>query len=126
LSATTALAGIYEVKSQTAPDSLHCYTDAENRRIALLLYRGETCDTLLNVAEREIALLKTINGQCDSINRNLLRMRVDADSLMSRFSVENAKLLDANEKLAKRNKVKNRIIGGSLGLNLLLIILIVL
>jgi hypothetical protein len=91
-----------------------------------MLYRGETCDTLLDTAEREIILLKAINGQCDSINRNLLRMRVDADSLVSRFSLENAKLLDANGKLAKQNKVKNRIIGGSLGLNLLLIILIAL
>jgi hypothetical protein len=49
-------------------------------------------------------------------------MRLDADSLMSRLIVENAKLLDANSKLAKRNKVKNRVIGGSLGLNLLLIV----
>jgi hypothetical protein len=124
LSAATASAGISEAKSQTN-DTLHCYTDAENRRIAVLFHRGERCDSLLATAEAEIVLLKAIDGQRDSISRNLTRMHSGADSLVSHLTAENGKLLNANKKLSKRNRVKNWFIGGSVGLNLLLLLILI-
>jgi hypothetical protein len=41
-------------------DSLYSYTAAEARQIAVLLAEGERCDSLLAIAQKQIALLDSI------------------------------------------------------------------
>jgi hypothetical protein len=105
-------------------DTLYSYTAAEARQIAVLLAKGEKCDSLLAIADRQVELLDSIRIRYASLERNLSTVQQQADTLVSELAERNRVLQKETEKLRKKERCKNRLVGGSVLLNVLLIVLL--
>jgi hypothetical protein len=104
-------------------DSVYSYTAAEARQIAVLLAEGERCDPLLAIAQKQVALLDSIRIRYVALEHNLSVVRQQADALVAELAEQNKALLVQNEKLRKKERCKKRLIGGSVLLNVVLIVL---
>ena len=109
-----------------ADTAVYCYTANEARQIAVLLAKGERCDSLLVVANKQIELLDSIRIKYAGLERNLSSVQQQANLLVTELTEQNKVLHIEKEKLRKKEQCKNRLIGGSVLLNVLLIVLITL
>jgi peptidoglycan hydrolase CwlO-like protein len=104
--------------------AMYCYTAEEARQIAVLLAKGEQCDSLLILANRQVELLDSVRIKHANLERNLSAIQQQADTLVSELAERNKVLQRETEKLRKKERCKNRLIGGSVVLNVLLIVLL--
>jgi hypothetical protein len=130
LSAMTVSTGIFAAglkqPESNKNDSVYSYTVAEARQIAVLLAEGERCDSLLAVAQMQVALLDSIRIKYVALEYNLSVVRRQADVLVAELAEQNKALLVKNEKLRKKERCKKRLIGGSVLLNVVLMAIVLL
>jgi hypothetical protein len=123
----TASTATSEAKSILAnSDSVYCYTASETRRIAVLIAEGERCDSLLVLAKRQLEIADSITIKYADLERNLSTARQQAEVLVSELAAQNKALQAENDKLRRKGQCRKRILGGSVVINMLLIILIAL
>jgi outer membrane PBP1 activator LpoA protein len=115
-----------ESNKSAKSDSVYSYTAAEARQIAVLLAEGERCDSLLAVAQVQVALLDSIRVRYVLLEQNLSIVRRQADALVAELAEQNKALLAKNEKLRKKERCKKRLIGGSVLLNVVLMAIVLL
>lgn len=115
----TALPAISQTRYTTKTDTLTCYTNEENRTIAIIMLEGErdralleNCDSMVQVYDDQIKTLK----EKDERNSKMLG---------EVYVNYNACYFDNNE-LTVSNKKLKRNIGISIGLNVLLSLILIL
>lgn len=117
LSAMTASQATSQVKYILNKDTFVCYTQQENRDIAVIMLKGERDkSSLTNCTDYVTAIESTFNILNTEVHK--------ADSIAKQLIKDKQEIQDNYNKELKDNKRNKFIMYGSVGLNILLILIL--
>lgn len=124
---------ISQTKLINGEQELTCYTNEEQRIIATILLEGEECKEVVEIQRKQILEFEAIKSNYEAIiidkNLTIAYAENTIDLIMEANASKNQQLLEKDndiDKLKRKNKTKNKLLGGSLILNIGLIVLLVL
>lgn len=124
---------ISQTKLINGEQELTCYSNEEQRIIATILLEGEECKEVVEVQRKQILEFEAIKSNYEAIiidkNRTIAYTENTINIMMEVNASKNQQLLEKDnelDKLKRNNKTKNKLLGGSLILNIGLIVLLVL
>jgi 23S rRNA pseudoU1915 N3-methylase RlmH len=112
--------------SLTAADTarIYCFSENELRDIAVKISAGELADSLRILTEQQLGAMSGKDSLRVVIESSLEFEKRKSDSLASQLHSEAARFAAEAERLKRNSRKKNFIIGGSAGLNVLLLLLL--